>query len=70
MFRTLIRFERVGKRLALARIPAWNPDRSVVIHLDQMPKKLRKQACDGFRCHAAANLRAESPLDLNIGQWE
>jgi len=69
LFRTLVRFERVGKKKALVVIPAWRPERKVAITLKDLPKDLRKQAVAGFRCHAKANLGADSPLDLELQEW-
>ena len=63
-------FQRGRNGAVIARVTAWRPDEEFAIPLDRLPRRitlaLRANRGRRISCAARANLRADTPLELDL----
>ena len=71
-WRTLVRIADVDPdhRCVYVIVPAWNVDRKVPIHNDNLPPEIQTLVEPGRRFHALVNTGAKSHRDLFFDGWE
>ncbi|WP_124778920.1 MULTISPECIES: hypothetical protein [Micromonospora] len=53
-----------------AEIPGWERNDVIRVSLTDLPQEVATMVRDDWRCHARANLGAESPEELYLCDWE
>lgn len=68
-FRTQVHVLAVDGAWARVELPGWGEE-EVLVKLDDLPVDLQAQIRPGFRCHARANLAAETPAEIQFRDWD